>query len=300
MKSTIVLSSTFPCEIGAAALYHCLDDDSVVVAMAIPEAAKLELTMKKIQECNPTPKQIIMIGTYWTACLSDLLNTLKNTVFTVYCFGELLHHSATNLQQFSGNNGTGPTKFLLDLAKQKCQSEKLVKLFENKFKNVMIYIDDRIYNRNILENQIFYTGIFNYDSFEVPLFDKFIKLFQGDYDLDKILQSGQAIVSAQIGMCRERATNNSKVVVLENGMNAVVTEASDLVNLTHDALHYKYPDVPITIAMYMRFGKEDSLAYSIRSFDKSTDASILAKKVNGDGNNVAAGGRVPFVFPVPF
>lgn len=301
---TIVLCSVLPCEIGAAALYQCLDDASIVVEMKIPDAKNFDLSLQSIRKVLPAKTQcrIIMVGTYWADCLDQLTDTLPKCEFIMYCFGESLKLLKDNLKLFSGKDGLGPTKFLFDQAQEQVQAPVLFKLFEKSYGQVMKMIDDRIYNRNIIENQAFYTGLFNYDQLELPLFDKFIKLFQGEYDLGEIIKCGNSILSAQLNMAKERVIHNSKTMKLTDGTLAVVTEAPELVNLTHDVLHQKYPDAKVTLILNMKFnGKgKDELAYSIRSFDIDINAANLAKKVNGDGNQMAAGGRVQFEFPMPF
>jgi len=289
-----------PCEVGAAALYKCLDETCAVVQMKIPDARSFESTLKEINKIASAPKKIIVIGTYWT-CLTQLLEALPSTQFVLYCFGKSVEDKSPNLTLFSGENGVGPAQFLFNLAKEKSTSQTLIKLFEKNFSQVITLIDDRIYNRNITESQPFYTGLFNYGEMDLPLFDKFVKLFQGDYQLDDVIKSGKTIVSAQMQMAKERVVNNSKTTKLSNGMTAVMTEAPELVNLTHDALHQKHPEAQLTMILSIKFGTQhDELAYSFRSFDQGLDASDLAKKVNGDGNNSAAGGRLRFDIPLPF
>ncbi|XWV26443.1 putative orfan [Tupanvirus soda lake] len=302
MVNTVILSSTFPCEIGAAAVYHCLDKDSCVVLMSITEAKNFDKTVDAIIKCNPTPQTIIMIGTYWKDELENLLERFCGATFCLYCFGECLNIEASNLKQFSGASGIGPTKYLIDLVIDKYGNSSLFNLFINSFSVVFKFIDDRIYNKNIVDNQFFYTGLFNYDN-EGPtttLFEKFMNLLEGRYDLTDIIETGRVITSAQMCMARERAKNNAKKITLKNGESAVVSEACDLINLTHDALHLEYPECQVSVLLQMRFGEQDQLAYSVRSFDQSVDASVFGKAVNGDGNKTAAGGRLNHEFPIPF
>jgi hypothetical protein len=298
----VILCSDMPCEVGAAALYNCLVEDSVVIQMKVSEARSYDITSSMVIDRGLPVKHIIMLGTYWNSCLDALLENFTCN-FTIYCFGKSSEElkSKKNISVFEGENGYGPTKFLFNLAKLKIRSPPLTKLYENTFGRIIDLIDDRIYNKNIAESQPFYTGLFNHDSFETSLFNKFLKLFQGDYNLDDIIASGRSIVNSQIHLARERVIRNSKVITLKDGTEAVVTEAPELVNLTHDALHNKYPDVKVTIIMNMKFGdKNDELAYSVRSFDPQIDASEYARKVQGDGNKSVAGGRVEYQFPIPF
>jgi hypothetical protein len=303
--TTLVLVSTMPCEIGAAALYHCLEEQANnVVVMKIPEAKSFDLTLKEIQY-KQIPNEIIMIGTYWRDCLTELVASLPETNFHIYCSGEPLtgFEEMKRVSMVSSDGITGPARYLFNLAKGWCKSTTLLKLFEHIHSPVMTMIDDRFYNRNILQNQIFFTGLYNHDSLESSLYEKFIKIFQSEYDYDDIMETGETIVSAQMSMAKERAVNNSRLETLSDGSIAAVTEGPELVNLTHDALHQKYPEAKVTLVMGLKFGptsEADELSYSIRSFDVSVNAQHLAKKVNGDGSSTTAGGRVKIVLPKPF
>lgn len=69
--------------------------------------------------------------------------------------------------------------------------------------------------------------------------------------MEDIIKSERTITASQIQLTRERVIRNSKYVTLEDETKAVVTEASDLVNITHDTLHNKYHDAEISIIMNM-------------------------------------------------
>ncbi len=299
--TTVVLCSNLSCEIGASAMYKCLDEKSHVVSMKIPDAKSFETTSRMISLCEINPVQIVMVGTYWLDCLEQLLEKYKDSYFIIYCFGQIPKKVNSKISYFCGGRGVGPAQFIFDLAKKKNLPQTFVKLFEKNYSHIIKLIDDRIYNKNIVETQPFYTGFFNYDSMDLTLFEKFTKLFQGEYDFDDIIKSGRSIVASQVQMANERVVNNSKEVTLHNGVKAVLTEGPELINLTHDALHKKYPSAQVSLVVSLKFGtKNDELAYSIRSFDDQLNASHLAQKINGDGNQTAAGGRLSFTLPIPF
>jgi hypothetical protein len=301
-KHVVVLVSLMPCEIGASALYKCLDESSYVMPMKINEARSFDLTTNRIMEVSSAPSEIIMLGTYWIEPLPLLMEKYNNTKFTVYCPGEIPDITSNNLTMDSADSGVGMATYMLNMAKKRSGSASLIKLFENKFSHVINLMDDRAYGRNLAETQPFYTGIFNYGSINIDIYDKFVKLFEGDYSIKEIIKAGKMIVSAQMQMAQERVLKNSKVTKLSDGSIAVVTEAPDLMNLTHESLHQKHPEAQITILMNMKFSQSgsDELCYSFRSFNINVDVSSLAKKVNGDGSKTAAGGRVKHEFPIIF
>lgn len=104
-------------------------------------------------------------------------------------------------------------------------------------------------------------------------------------------------------MAAERARKNRKIVTLQNGKRAVVTEAPELVNLSHKALRDEEKDCPVTITVRMCFGNGsesgDKMVFSVRTYDGS-DARELIEKIGGGGTESAAGGGVDFELKVPF
>lgn len=309
MTRTTILVSTMPCEVGAGALYHCLDEKADILIMKIPDARRFEVCMANLSGVdgkNPHPDLIVMVGTYWMDCLEQLVYHFSETLFHIYCPGKVFDYKLNGRHRVtmtSGENNLGPSRFLFELAKSSCSSETLFKLFEKNFSTVMTFIDDRFANRNIADNQAFYTGLYNFGSMDTSLYDKFVKLFQGEYDLSEVIKSGTFIVNSQILLARERALNNSRTEKLSDGTLAAITEGPELVNLTHEALHQKYPHAQVTLVLGVKFGqtsKEDELSYSIRSFDVSVNAQKLGKKVRGDGGQNTAGGRIHIDLPAPF
>jgi hypothetical protein len=307
MPQTLVLVSTMPCEVGVGALYHCLDEEAHIFIMKIAEARSFETCIKTLpQREGKYPEQIIMIGTYWMECLEKLVSHYDKTIFEIYCPGkvpDLEFKGKERIILTCGEGGVGPSRFTFNLAKRKCKSASLVKLFEKNFSLVMTFIDDRFVNKNILENQSFYTGLCNFGPIEDSLYEKFVKLFEGEFNLEEVIKTGRVIVSSQMLIARERALNNSRMEKLLDGTLAAVSEGPELVNLTHDALREKYPESQVTLVVGIKFGKDkkgDELSYSIRSFDANVNAKKLAQKVRGDGSSNTAGGRIHIELPNPF
>ena len=252
MSTVVLCSNTPPYEIGAAALYHFLIKDSVVVQMSTVDSRSFEKTVSSIHKTGITkPCQLIVLGTYWNDCLTQLLN-IFDTNCVLYCFGKFSGEHAVfgeRCRVVEGVDGLGPAAFMFKMAKENVSS-----LCENNFTKVISLIDDRVFNQNIVDSQPFYTGMFNYDSDDVTLFDKFGKLFKEEYILEDVIKSGRLIAVSQVKMVRERVLKNSKRVNLSDGTRAAVSEGTELVSLTHDALHEKYPDAQITLILNMKFG----------------------------------------------
>ena len=195
----------------------------------------------------------------------------------------------------------------MQLAEAEGESATCVRLIRKVFKNAIQMIDDRFNFRNVDRNQAFFTGMFNVEpaNDDISLFDKFYNFFQGSYNEDELTNQGQSILNAQMMVAKERVINNSKQVELKDGTKAVITKASELVNLTHDALHNKYPETSVTLVVSIKFAQgqnqNDELSYSIRSFNPSVvNAQTLAQSIGGDGTKTTAGGRVGIHIVCPF
>jgi hypothetical protein len=297
--TTVVLTSQFPAEIGVAALYCSFVKDVKACPMSVPDASNIS----KIEAEIGDSQTIVMIGTYWNKILDDLITSHPEKTFHVYCFGdipastEVRDHALKlgKLKFFSGSNGVGPAQWVWNVV------EKDGVNF-SKFSQVLVWIDDRLCNRNIKDNQPFFTGLCNYGASTLTIVERFMKIFQGKIAIDDIVEIGDRIVSAQIGIVEERVLKNSKLITLKDGTKACITEGFELVNLTHDSLHAKYPEADVTIVLRMglNLSGDDNLVYSIRSFNPHVDAGKLAKLVNGDGNKESGGGRVSHKFEIPF
>ena len=293
-----------PCEVGIGAVAKVLTADKLhVEVMSIPDAKNLEKTRLLVQDKS----RIIMIGTYWQDIIADLSLELKESKFYIFCPKDLIEGVLTfsNVMQFSKEVNDGPCNWLINFLQGKglFESTNLARSFLNSHKQAFKFIDDRYSGKNIPENQVFFTGIFNYGPVGIDAYEQFLCFFKGEVTLDEILQSGKNIVVAQARMAQQRVVTNSKkvkILVDERIVDVVFTEAPDLVNLTHTALHEEYPDTDVTLVTSMKYSRwGDEMAFSFRSMKKEVDVSILAKNMSGGGDASVAGGRVNFVIPFP-
>jgi hypothetical protein len=248
---------------------------------------------------DPTGARAILIGSYWNEAL---LSPKGYTGITVYVFGKPPSNAySPGIVFVSGERlAIGPCEFLLQSLGSPPYASKSFTALAGAFASVLDLSDERMFGRKLPESQVLYTGMYNakMPSENATLFDRFCLLFRGGLSLAEVLRNGAAILESQQSLVRERALKNSITVTLGNGTKAVVTNAPDLINITHEALHSANADVPVTIVLSLRFSDADKstkLAYSVRSWDHSVKADDYIKELlgahNADGNSTAAGGR---------
>ena len=306
MVSKLVLVASNPCETAAGALYSALNAKARVEVLQISSIKSLD--ENQVAAMQGEHNETLMIGTYWINKLPLFVQCFPNVSFVVLCPGSpTTLTSECKYENVKFVYDSNPCAFVLQLAEDEGESETCVRLIRKVFKNAIQMIDDRFNFRNVDINQPFFTGIFNVENTadNISLLDKFYNFFQGRYDEEELTKQGRAILNAQMMMAKERVINNSKQVQLKDGTKAVMTEASELVNLTHDALHNKYPESVVTLVVGIKFGtkmsQEDELSYSIRSFNPSVvNAQSLAQAIGGDGTKTTAGGRVGIHITCPF
>jgi hypothetical protein len=218
--------------------------------------------------------KIICIGDYWSKEEIDKCSK---------CYEEV--HQFNFDRPFSAflSSGiidiSGPIKFCI------LKHEKLIEM-----------LDDRIASKNTVSNQALFTGISNV-RMDITEEERYYQLFTGELDFDYVIAQGQIVMERQLNMVKQRVLNFSRVGTLKNGMKYCISEAPELVNITHDTLKKQYPDCPITIILNIRFDstETDEIAYSVRSWDGVTDVKeILQNSLGVDmagGDKFAAGGR---------
>jgi hypothetical protein len=296
MTHIIFYISTMPCEIGAAALLSCVSSAIVAIPMTINDAksdAGLQIIKKYAQRGN----SLIFLGSYWNSIIPQIAST--STVHT-HLPGEIPAGFAGTVVSANAS-GIGPAAFVAKYALENFNSTS-IKYFLESHKKVIELLDDRFFNRNIVDNQIFFSGLYNYPSENnLGNFERFIDLFEGKVQLEELMKIGKVISDAQQNMARERAVKNSKHITLSDGTKAVVTDAPELINLTHDEMH-KLHGTDVTINISYRFSdkSEDQISFSIRSYNTAINAEAIAKRINNEsgGSREAAGGRVTAKLPL--
>jgi hypothetical protein len=154
-------------------------------------------------------------------------------------------------------------------------------------------LEDRLCSRRTEETQPLITGMCNVLC-DIPLKERYFKLFTGELNFNEVIRQGKLIVSSQMEICLERAVKNSKTVLIR-GIEARITCGDVFTNMTHDALHKTFPEFKVTVVSRLIFedSKPDVVAYSIHSWNDDIDARVLIGIYGGGQTSDQAGGRVP-------
>lgn len=322
---TVYYITNMPCEVAAAAIasFH---PNTRVVGFTIDNAKHPHALLNAH---IPKTTHLILLGSYWNNSLVNYLGThsVRPHVF-LYLLGNQLdseirrvlrdqEHSdveifsetskfvylGTNIFHGEENN-IGFAEFIIRFFESLPELSRSFIALMKMHSEIVKMVDDRAFGRNIVQNQKLYSGLFNYPGFtDLSNFERFQKLFANDVPLDKVMTLGETILDCQLKMSLERVTTNSRTVYLKNGKRAVVTNAPELINLTHEQLKAKNPGTDLTITLGLKFSdtsSTDQISYSIRSYNPEINAAELAKLVDGDGDKTAAGGRVAIKIDFPF
>lgn len=138
------------------------------------------------------------------------------------------------------------------------------------------------------EIQYLPIGLLNYSP--QTTYQALEQLIRHPENLDDVLLSGKRIYSSQIQMVRNRVELNSRTYTFPDftDVKCAIAPASEFIDLTHEAIHSKYPDVSVSIVVSFSFNGGDQIRYSLRSYDE-TDVQNIAKKYGGGGTQVSAG-----------
>ncbi len=303
----ILYASNMPCDVGMAAFLASVYKGFETIGFTTNEAENTELIASKLVSKPFSPKTILLIGSYWRHY--EIIQIFPNCDITLYGLPSV---SVTIGIEIIDCSTTTPSSFLeFYIAKFTPHEigDGLLSFYFTHFSIVLQMIEDRLYNRSILENQIFYTGLYNTGKKDLNNYERFINLFNGTTRMEDIMSKGKVILESQIGLAMERVKNNSVRTKFSDGTEAVITDAPDLVNLTHTQLHERYPDATVTIAASLSFGENhpNEIKYSLRSFNtKKCDLKeVIQNPVNkefkgGAFSSNSAGGRIKFDFQLPF
>jgi len=314
MTTTLVFYvDSMPYEAAAVALFK-LTPHTECVSLTINEARDRACVEKIIDSANAegTLKRVLFYGTYWRdENLEYFAEKLSKTATVhVYDYGSPVpeaKQSETIGRFFGGPQKIGLATFTSTfLEEHKLLDAMLHTTILNFSAPALKLIDDRTFNINQTESEVMFSGMYAVGSPDGKLIDKFVDLFTGKLRFEDVMKLGKTVVEVRINLARARVLHNSRKIVLADGTEACITNAPELVNVTHDELHKEH-EVPVTITVALNFKGTTTVSLSIRSYDKAINAGALARmikdkdgKPSGDGNAEAGGGRTNFVLDLPF
>lgn len=211
----------------------------------------------------------------------------------------------------------GPAKFMFILAKSNyipLANSLESKWFFEKFAPVIQMIDDRLAGRNNVEVNVLHAGLQNFGPRQsiqekrLSIQDRFLRLFKREWDVKSVMDHGRTIVDAQYRMVEDRVSFNSKIFstwysyphtpsrVSGDFIQIVMTEASELTEMTHEVLHATHPNIPVTLVVSLKFEKECQMSVSFRSHQPdqiwASDLIAMFAPLAGGGSASSAGGRI--------
>ena len=313
-----------PPEVGAAALFASLypSSDMLIVGMTTMEARSFERVFQLIGEDlkNFAGKtHFVLLGTYWNSILPQLKALEPEDEPFVYGETQL-----EGVRSFD-NKKMMITDFIFIALNHVVKFRPiLLNVFHKTFKELFDILDERYCGGKDHDCQAFFAGMHNHNLHKT-LFERFLDIYNNGEiaPVDLIKVNGKTIMFNQAQLATDRVVRNSRQIVLPDGKLAVVTNATELVELTHEALKKKYPEAELTITVQLKFDpklttfvvqpyqvdeekkdKKDSpphdfIAYSLRTFG-TIDANQTAQLVGGGGaNDRVAGFSLPFTLSLP-
>jgi hypothetical protein len=316
----LVITSSMPGEVSLAAVAEFMGSRSLVIPIQsinnvhfieeeIMKHSFFDITLDDKKELPKTA--LLFIGSYWN---KDMLAKMGNH-FVVDRFNS--PEIPTKDEAFAN----APHFFLANYIVRhgihyQVFDSLILETSINHQKRLFTLLDQRYNSENILETEKLFSGLYfpkikhNEERPAIEtLKENVLQILQQRVTLDEVIERGSLIVEIRMNLAHERVLNNSSVRTLSNGERVAIVNAPDLVNITHDALHKKYPNVPLTATFALQLKNEKvELSISLRSQDMETpfDLKKLVSEINqmvatpekkeslGMPNDKVSGGRIDF------
>jgi hypothetical protein len=304
----VLVGSSMPCEISLAALANFMGVDYVTIHMqSMNKVDEIEETIRK--KCDGHDSYLVFVGSYWN---EEMLRRLSPK-------HAIIRYNYPETPKEGETYATNPHFWLASFIFAKGLSYENVPFqFKAAFietnKRFLILLDERFHSKNVTETELLFSGLYvgplEKNSWEI-LFDNVSRVFEQKLFLDDVIKAGRSIVETRMSLANERVLNNSSVRTLYDGTKVVLTNAPDLINVTHERLHAKYPDVQVTATMALQLKNDKvELSLSLRKpgennpFDlKSFITEInetVATSQKKEHIGMGGGGRVEFPQLVEF
>lgn len=299
-----VLGVTFPVETAAVALCQSLKPDLKTGIMRVSDTKVSGNVLKCLQENKfEDGETLVLLGTYWKGDpLATIQKTYPKSCMVMGCMDQktaIVSTTDAKITYQEWNKETpGPLTLVMNLCLQD-MPRGIISSVMSTYGNVIRLLDDRFHNKNIMESQVLFAGLFNYRPEQYGTLtdlERWVNLFSGVYDLTKLMEFGKAVLDIQQKIVDERVQKNSAFVTLPGGTQVrMVTGLGEFCNMMHAKLHEQFPDAKATATIHIELaGSTKHLRISLRSYDKDVDVAHLARThLNGDGSDpTTAGGSI--------
>lgn len=231
---------------------------------------------------------LIIIGTFWKDNINFITKRFIKT--TIYAFGDKIDNCDASI--FIDINKAGAIQWLID-------SYSPNQAFTNDMEELIKMCNARCFGQGDEKVQILFSGIYA-KSKNGNIYDIFVDLFNQKITIEQVCELGRFIFENNKEIVNERVRKSSKLIQHRLGTMSI-TEGTEMINLTHDALRKKY-NSDITVVFRYEFSSNgDKFCYSIRTYNPTINAlEILKNQENAGGSASAAGAQISTVFEVHF
>jgi hypothetical protein len=246
---------------------------------------------------NEKINKVILVGSYWSFML-NYLKSIPNIKIIILNSSKTIHEDLIKLTNYSKKDELNKLTNYSKMEELIKDNQKLFELLNAKYNSD---------NNKILETEILFSALATYKSLPTlsARFECIKDILSKKIKFDDIMTQGLSIFKSNLILCVNRAENNSHIVKLKDGTLAAITCATELLDLTHEKLHEKYPEIKVTITTALQFQKDNktALSLSIRTYDNDISVKNIVLNINtatnsdktmGFNSNNACGGRINF------
>jgi len=299
MAKHIFVSSDLGCEVAATSLARYLAPADTIhcVNAPITSLADIDLFIRDVvPKIIPMGefKSLTLFGDFWTKkWFTEWAGHYSSDVHIMMYTWDGAIHELKNDGWDTTNTFLSMSSFVVSALDRICGIElpPATKFAIKHHSPLLKILNDRSIGQNVEETQPFFTGLANLPG-ENSEEENIYLILTGEYRLENVIKIGLNILKSQRVMARNRAMKNARQGEFKDGTTYVVSEAPELVNLTHEALRKEHPSVDVTICASLKFTRDqDQVAHSMRSWNPTVDVKKLIGE-RGGGSSTAAGGRV--------
>lgn len=297
-KPTLIfLTSDLGCEVAIGSFTRFILPKSVHIKLSRTELSTGEYlkttVIPSFQKQYPEGFSLYMFGDFFTKpfiveALDDVDEILKTWAYT---FDQKTRERGAN-GWVEACTDQSPLDAVISIAKEHRKWTPIDDFVLKQHSEFISMLDNRALGVNVEATQALFAGLYETSTKDkVDLDEKIYQVFCGHINLGDVTELGATILKNQRNLARERALKNARTGTFADGTKYVVTDAPELVNLTHGELLREHPDVHVTICTKLLFesGQPDRIAHSMRSWNKKVSVKRIIGE-RGGGSDTAAGG----------